>query len=166
MTKKKKKKKQRKGKKPVKAQLQQGSAHFVIAKFTAHLFDESIEIYTYKFTRIATVHRKEQKRQKPTEPFWTTDPNSMLQWPTESIFLPQIDQNMTFASYSKVLSKPHRPLEENTQNSQLFRASFYQPVLLTALTSSLKTFWIFQCWPAPIVFITINSITIACILPG
>lgn len=100
------------------------------------------------FTKIATV--KEQKTLKPTEPFWTTEPNSMLLWPNESQFLPQIDKNMTFASYSTVLSKPHRPLEENIKNSQLFGARFYQPVLLTALNNlQPKIFQDFSPLPCP-----------------
>lgn len=87
-----KRQKTKKRQKPIKSQLQHDSAHFVIA----HLLNKSIETYIYEFTKIATVQKKEQKHQKATESFWTTDPNSMLLWPAESKFLPQTDYNITF----------------------------------------------------------------------
>lgn len=86
------------------SQLQGVSAHFVSATFTSSpppfleervggwqggVINLPIEMYTYKFTNIAIVQRKEQQKKKkgknqPTRTFWITYSNSMLLWVMKS----------------------------------------------------------------------------------
>lgn len=109
-----------------------------------------MEMYTCKFISTAIVHRKEQKKPKQ---------NLLDHWIkllSHNSFH-KVIRIQVFWLLLKGCFKTSLPFRrKHSKFPHLFMASFYQCVLLTALTFSLKAFRIFHPCPASTVFITIN----------